>query len=80
MEKEQMKKELGKFESEIKSGDTKGILYKVDSEMEGRIRMDFLIEKYGEEKINSILSETEVSVTDLAIEGVFNKISEIAES
>jgi len=80
MEKEQMKKELGKFESEIKSGDTKGILYKVDFEMEGRIRMDFLIEKYGEEKINSILSETEVSVTDLAIEGVFNKISEIAES
>jgi len=80
MEKEQMKKELGKFESEIKSGDTKGILYKVDSEMEGRIRMDFLIEKYGEEKINSILSETEVSVTDLAIEGVFNKISEIAGS
>ena len=75
-----MKKELGKFESEIKSGDTKGILYKVDSEMEGRIRMDFLIEKYGEEKINSILSETEVSVTDLAIEGVFNKISEIAGS
>ena len=80
MEKEQMKKELGKFESEIKSGDTKGILYKVDSEMEGRIRMDFLIEKYGEEKISSVLSETEVSVTDLAIEGVFNKISEIAES
>ena len=80
MEKEQMKKELGAFESEIKSGDTKGILYKVDSEMEGIIRIGFLEEKYGKEKIDQILMENEVSISDLSIDGVFNQICEIAES
>lgn len=80
MEKEQMKKEMEKFESEMKSGDTKGISYKVDSEMEGMIRMGFLEDKYGKEKIDRILLDNEVSISDLSIQGVFNKICEIAES
>ena len=47
IENDKMGKELEKFESEIKSGQIKDILYKPDSEMEGLIRLDFLKEKYG---------------------------------
>jgi hypothetical protein len=80
MEKEQMKKEMENFESEMKSGDTKGILYKQDSEMESLIRFDFLKEKYGENKINTILEENKVSISDLSIQEIFIKIIEIAGS
>ena len=80
MENDKMGKELENFESEIKSADTKGILYKQDSEMEGLIRLDFLKEKYGEDKINKLLQENDVTISDLSIQGVFVKISEIAES
>lgn len=75
-----MKKEMEKFESEVKSGNTNGILYKEDSEMEGIIRMAFLKEKYGEERIDQILIDNKVSILDLSIDGVFNQICQIAES
>lgn len=75
-----MGKELENFEFEIKSGDTKGVLYKEDSEMEGLIRMEFLKEKYGEDKITSILSENNINVSDLSIQGIFNMVCEISES
>jgi len=75
-----MKKEMENFESEMKSGDTKGILYKQDSEMESLIRFDFLKEKYGENKINTILEENKVSISDLSIQEIFIKIIEIAGS
>ena len=80
MENDKMGNELENFESEMKSGDTKGILYNQDSEMESLIRFDFLKEKYGENKINKILEENDVSVSDLSIQGIFIKIIEIAES
>ena len=80
MENDKMGNELENFESEMKSGDTKGILYNQDSEMEGLIRLDFLKEKYGENKINKILEENDVSVSDLSIQGIFIKIIEIAGS
>jgi len=62
-----MKKEMENFESEMKSGDTKGILYKQDSEMESLIRFDFL-------------KENKVSISDLSIQEIFIKIIEIAGS
>jgi hypothetical protein len=77
---EEMGKELEKFESETKSGDTKGVVYKPDSEMESLIRLDFLKEKYGEERINEILKENGVSPSDLSIQGIFIEICNIAES
>ena len=77
---EEMGKELEKFESETKSRDTKGVVYKPDSEMESLIRLDFLKEKYGEERINEILKENGVSPSDLSIQGIFIEVCNIAES
>jgi len=75
-----MAKELKDFESEIKSGQIKDILYKTDSEMEGLIRLDFLKEKYGEILIGQILSENNILISDVSNQDTFLKICKIAES
>ena len=75
-----MAKELKDFESEIKSGQIKDILYKTDSEMEGLIRLDFLKEKYGEILIGQILSENNILISDVSDQDTFLKICKIAES
>lgn len=80
MKNEEMGKELERFESEMKSGDTKGISYKVDLDMESKIKMDYLEEKYGKEKIDRILSEAQISFLDLSSSEVFSRICKIAES
>ena len=80
MENEEMGKELENFESELKSADTKGILYKQDSEMEGLIKLDFLKEKYGEDRINKLLQENGLTVSDLSVQINFLKVIKIAES
>jgi hypothetical protein len=80
MENEEMGKELKDFESEIKSGQIKDILYKPDSEMEGMIRLDFLKEKYGEISIDQILSENSISISDVSNQDTFLEICKIAES
>ncbi len=73
-----MGKEFERFESEMKSGDTKGILYKEDSEMEGLIALDYLNEKYGEENISRILEENSFSISDLSVSDIFLKVCKIA--
>jgi hypothetical protein len=78
MENEEMGKEFERFESEMKSGDTKGILYKEDSEMEGLIALDYLNEKYGEENISRILNENSFSVSDLSVSDIFLNVCKIA--
>jgi hypothetical protein len=80
MENKDMAKELKDFESEIKSGQIKDILYKTDSEMEGLIRLDFLKEKYGEILIGQILSENNILISDVSNQDTFLKICKIAES
>ena len=80
IENDKMGKELEKFESEIKSGQIKDILYKPDSEMEGLIRLDFLKEKYGEILMNRILSENNILISDISNQDTFLKICKIAES
>jgi hypothetical protein len=80
MENKYMAKELKDFESEIKSGQIKDILYKTDSEMEGLIRLDFLKEKYGEILIGQILSENNILISDVSNQDTFLKICKIAES
>ena len=75
-----MGKELKDFESEIKSGKIKDILYKPDSEMEGLIRLDFLKEKYGEILIGQILSENNILISDVSNQDTFLEICKIAES
>jgi hypothetical protein len=80
MENKDMAKELKDFESEIKSGQIKDILYKPDSEMEGLIRLDFLKEKYGEILIGQILSENNILISDVSNQDTFLKICKIAES
>jgi len=75
-----MGKELKDFESEIKSGKIKDILYKPDSEMEGMIRLDFLKEKYGEILIDQILSDNSISISDVSNQDTFLEICKIAES
>jgi hypothetical protein len=78
MENKDMGKEFERFESEMKSGDTKGILYKEDSEMEGLVLLDYLNEKYGEENIIRILDENSFSVSDLSVSDIFLKVCKIA--
>jgi hypothetical protein len=78
MENQEMGKEFERFESEMKSGDTKGILYKEDSEMEGLVLLDYLNEKYGEENIIRILDENSFSVSDLSVSDIFLKVCKIA--
>jgi hypothetical protein len=78
MENEEMGKEFERFESEMKSGDTKGILYKEDSEMEGLIALDYLNEKYGKENISRILNENSFSVSDLSVSDIFLNVCKIA--
>ena len=78
MENEEMGKEFERFESEMKSGDTKGILYKEDSEMEGLIALDYLNEKYGKENISRILQENSFSVSDLSVSDIFLNVCKIA--
>ncbi len=73
-----MGKEFERFESEMKSGDTKGILYKEDSEMEGLIALDYLNEKYGKENISRILQENSFSVSDLSVSDIFLNVCKIA--
>ena len=80
MENKDMAKELKDFESEIKSGQIKDILYKPDSEMEGMIRLDFLKEKYGEILIDQILSDNSISISDVSNQDTFLEICKIAES
>jgi len=80
MENKKMGKEFEKFESEMKSSDTKGILYKQDSDMEGLIRLDFLNEKYGKEIIDKILNDNSFSSSDISNQDIFLKVCEIAES
>jgi hypothetical protein len=80
MENKDMAKELKDFESEIKSGQIKDILYKPDYEMEGLIRLDFLKEKYGEILIGQILSENNILISDVSNQDTFLKICKIAES
>ena len=80
MENKEMAKELKDFESEIKSGQIKDILYKTDSEMEGLIKLDFLKEKYGEILIGQILSENNILISDVSNQDTFLKICKIAES
>jgi hypothetical protein len=80
MENKDMGKELKDFESEIKSGKIKDILYKPDSEMEGMIRLDFLKEKYGEILIDQILSDNSISISDVSNQDTFLEICKIAES
>jgi hypothetical protein len=78
MENKDMGKEFERFESEMKSGDTKGILYKEDSEMEGLIALDYLNEKYGKENISRILQENSFSVSDLSVSDIFLNVCKIA--
>jgi len=80
MENKDMGKELKDFESEIKSGKIKDILYKPDSEMEGMIRLDFLKEKYGEILIDQILSDNSISISDVSNQDTFLEICKIAGS
>ena len=80
MKNKDMGKELKDFESEIKSGQIKDILYKPDSEMEGMIRLDFLKEKYGEILIDQILSDNSISIPDVSNQDTFLEICKIAES
>ena len=75
-----MAKEFERFESEMKSGDTKGILYTKDSDMESLISLNYLNEKYGEENISRILHENSFSVSDLSVSDVFLKVCKIALS
>jgi len=75
-----MAKEFERFESEMKSEDTKGILYTKDSDMESLISLDYLNEKYGEENISRILHENSFSVSDLSVSDVFLKVCKIALS
>jgi hypothetical protein len=80
MENQEMGKEFERFESEMKSGDTKGILYTKDSDMESLISLDYLNEKYGEENISRILHENSFSVSDLSVSDIFLKVCKIALS
>lgn len=80
IENEQMGKGIEEFENEIKEGDTKGIVYKQDSSMEGLIRKEFLIEKYGEDKFNEILRSQNLSISDLAEQKNFIEFCKIADS
>lgn len=75
-----MGKELENFEFKIKTEDTKGISYKQDSEMEAQIRMDFLKENYGEERILEILSQNDILISDLSNQNIFIEVRQIAES
>lgn len=80
MENEKMGKEVEKFEKEIKEGDTKGIVYRQDPEMEGLIKAEFLKEKYGEEKINEMLETEKISISDLSDQNTFCEFCKIIES
>jgi hypothetical protein len=80
MENKEMGKELENFEFKIKTEDTKGISYKQDSEMEAQIRMDFLKENYGEERILEILSQNDILISDLSNQNIFIEVRQIAES
>lgn len=80
IENEQMGKGIEEFENEIKGGDTKGVVYKQDSNMEGLIRKEFLIEKYGEDKFNEILNSRSLSISDLSDQKKFIEFCKIADS
>jgi hypothetical protein len=80
MDNGDMSKEFQNFEFEIKSGKIKDILYKQDTEMESLIRLDFLKEKYGEDRIESIMKEDNIEISNLSDQEEFVKICKIAES
>ena len=80
IENEEMGKEIERFEKDIKECDTKRILYKQDSDIEGIVRKEFLVEKYGETLFQEITESQKISISDLANQEIFLKFCEIADS
>lgn len=80
IENEQMGKGIEEFEKEIREGDTKGVVYKQDSDIEGMVRKEFLIEKYGEDKFKEILNSQNLSISDLSDQKKFLEFCKTADS
>ena len=70
-------KEIDEFEQQINNQDVNSqIKYRVDRALEASIKYDYLVETFGEEKVNSIVKDS----IDLFNVDFYNEVKEKLES